>query len=163
MGVKTGIACLGLVALLMSGCGSSGHTTGSGQTPNSSTGALSRGAFVDQVNAICKQAKAAQSKIAAPSSKSELSSSIAKETSTLQRYLAQLQSLSPRAPSDLKASYDQFVAKFGQLSALIPSLGKAAAASDTGKLTKLQTQAQQIQSAGIAAAKQANLGPECAG
>ena len=72
-----------------------------------------------------------------------------------------MQSLAARAPSDIKADYDHFVAQLGSLVALLPGIAQAAKSNNSAKAQQLETQFQTLVNQGKATAKSAGLGSAC--
>ena len=152
--LRTTTVCVALVAVGLAGCGG-------GSSSTSSTGTLSKSEFVSQANAICAKVNSARSNIGTPTSTAQAISAINKLESAVRPDLAQMQSLATRAPADIKADYDHFVAQVGSLVALLPRLAQAAKSSDSAKAQQLETQFQTVVNKGRAAAKSAGLGSAC--
>jgi hypothetical protein len=151
MSLRIAAVCGALVVLALSACGGSSKSSGS----------LSKSDFVSRADAICGKVNAARSNIGAPSSAAQLISSINKLQAAVQPDVTQLQSLSARAPADIKGDYDQFVAKLSTMVALLPGLGQAAKANDVSKAQRLEAQFQTTLGQARAAAKRAQLGSAC--
>jgi hypothetical protein len=150
---RTTTVCGGLVALALAGCGGSSRT--------STSGTLSKSEFVSQANAICARVNSAQSSIGTPTSTAQAVSAITKLESAVGPDLAQMQRLAARAPREIKADYDRFVAQVGSLVALLPGIAQAAKNNDSAKIQQLQTQFQTLVNQGKVAAKSAGLGSAC--
>lgn len=152
MPIRRTAACGALVALTLAGCGSSGNSTST---------TLSKSDFVSQADAICAKVTSARHSLGSPTSTSQVVSAITKLESAVQPELTQMQSLAARAPSDVKAAYDQFVAKVGSLVGLLPGLVQAAKSNDLAKAQQLQGQFQTAVNQGKVAAQRAGLGTAC--
>jgi hypothetical protein len=152
-GLRTTAVCGALVALALAGCGGSGST--------SSTGTLSKSEFVSAADAICAKVNSARSSIGTPTSTAQAVSAITQLASAVRPDLAQMQSLAARAPSDIKAAYDNFVARVGSLVALLPGIAQAAQSNNSAKVQQLETQFATLVNQGKATAKSAGLGSAC--
>jgi hypothetical protein len=151
---RAATVCGALVALALVGCGGSSSST-------SSSGTLSKAEFVSQANALCAKINSARNSIGTPTSTAQAVSAITKLASAVRPDLAQMQSLAARAPRDIKADYDHFVAQVASLVALLPGLAQAAKSNNSAKAQQLQTQFQTLVNQGKAAAKSAGLGSAC--
>ncbi len=150
--IRSTAACGALVALALTGCGSSGNSTAT---------SLSKSEFVSQADAICAKINSARQSLGSPTSTAQVVSALTKLESAVQPDLTQMKSLAAQAPSDVKADYDQFVAKVGSLVGLLPGLAQAAKSNDLAKVQQLEVQFQTAVNQGKAAAKRAGLGTAC--
>jgi hypothetical protein len=127
-----GAALTGLVALLAAGCGGGG---GSGS-------ALSAQEFGKQLNKICADYDARIKAIGEPKSLAELATKGPELRDEFDEAIGKAEDL--KAPAELEATRDQFIAKGKELSGLIGDLIEAAKKNDPVKITEVGTKAETL-------------------
>jgi len=139
----------GLAALALAGCGG-GDTAG---------GTLTKAEFVAQANAICKDYDARIDALGEPGSIEDLVGLAAKAKPLAEEAVASLRAL--KAPEDLQARYDEYLATGDVNIDLLVQLGEAAKSGDDTAIEMIGTEGED--NAGKAHGIAAELGlTECA-
>ena len=113
-------------ALALAGCGGGGKTT------------LSKAEFVAQANAICKDYDARINALGDPGSIEDLVGLAAKAKPIAEDGVAKLRAL--KAPEDLQARYDEYLATGDVNIAFLARLGEAAKSGDFAAIEKIGTE-----------------------
>ncbi len=116
----------GLAALALAGCGGGGKTT------------LSKAEFIAQANAICKDYDARIDALGDPASLEDLVGLVAKAKPIAEDAIAKLRAL--KAPEDLQAGYDDYLATGDVNAELLAQLGEAAKSGDGTAIEKIGTE-----------------------
>lgn len=119
----------GLAALALAGCGGGGDSAG---------GKLTKAEFVAQANAICKDYDARIDALGDPGSIEDLVGLAGKATPIAEDSVAKLRAL--KAPEDLQAGYDEYLASGDVNVALLTQLGEAAKSGDFAAIEKIGTE-----------------------
>ncbi len=96
---------------------------------------LSKAEYVKQANALCRQANADLSKIAAPSDVAGLKDYVAKAKRVTVTAVDKMAALEP--PEDLRADHDAHIADGRKVIAMADELGAAAASNDQAAFQRL--------------------------
>jgi hypothetical protein len=112
-------------ALALAGCGGGGKT------------ALSKSEFVAQANAICKDYDARIDALGDPASLEDLVGLAAKAKPIAEDGVAKLRAL--KAPEELQAGYDEYLATGDVNIELLVQLGEAAKSGDVAAIEKMGT------------------------
>ena len=113
-------------ALALAGCGGGGDTAG---------GTLTKAEFVAQANAICKDYDARIDALGDPESIDDLVVLAEKAKPIAEDGVAKLRAL--KAPEDLQASYDEYLATGDVNIKLLAQLGEAAKSGDVAAIGKI--------------------------
>jgi len=119
----------GLAALALAGCGGGGDSAG---------GTLTKAEFVAQANAICKDYDARIDALGDPGSIEDLVGLAEKAKPIAEDGVAKLRAL--KAPEDLQASYDEYLATGDVNIELLVQLGEAAKSGDVAAIEKIGTE-----------------------
>ena len=123
------LSLAGLAALALAGCGGGGDTAG---------GTLTKAEFVAQANAICKDYDARIDALGEPGSIEDLVGLAEKAKPIAEDGVAKLRGL--KAPEDLQASYDEYLATGDVNIELVVQLGEAAKSGDVAAIEKIGTE-----------------------
>ena len=118
----------GLAALALAGCGGGADSPG---------GTLTKAEFVAQANAICKDYDARIDALGDPGSIEDLVGLAEKAKPIAEDGVAKLRGL--KAPEDLQASYDEYLATGDVNIELLVRLGDAAKSGDVAVIEKIGT------------------------
>ena len=119
----------GLAALALAGCGGGGDSAG---------GTLTKAEFVAQANAICKDYDARIDALGDPGSIEDLVGLAEKAKPIAEDGVARLRAL--KAPENLQASYDEYLATGDANIDLLVQLGEAAKSGDVAAIEKIGTE-----------------------
>ena len=119
----------GLAALALAGCGGGGDSAG---------GTLTKAEFVAQANAICKDYDARIDALGDPGSIEDLVGLAEKAKPIAEDGVARLRAL--KAPENLQASYDEYLATGDANIELLVQLGEAAKSGDVAAIEKIGTE-----------------------
>ncbi len=119
----------GLAALALAGCGGGGDKSG---------GTLTKAEFVALANAICKDYDARIDALGEPASIEDLVGLAEKAKPIADDGVAKLRAL--KAPEDLQASYDKYLATGDVNIDLLMQLGEAAKSGDVAAIEKIGTE-----------------------
>ena len=126
------LSLAGLAALALAGCGGGGDTAG---------GTLTKAEFVAQANAICKDYDARIDALGEPGSIEDLVGLAEKAKPIAEDGVAKLRAL--KAPEDLQASYDEYLATGDVNIELVVQLGEAAKSGDVAAIEKIGTEGEE--------------------
>ena len=126
------LSLAGLAALALAGCGGGGDTAG---------GTLTKAEFVAQANAICKDYDARIDALGDPGSIEDLVGLAEKAKPIAEDGVARLRAL--KAPENLQASYDEYLATGDANIELLVQLGEAAKSGDVAAIEKIGTEGEE--------------------
>ena len=121
----------GLAALALAGCGGGGDSAG---------GTLTKAELVAQANAICKDYDARINALGDPQSIEDLVGLVEEAKPIAEDAVAKLRAL--KAPEDLQASYDKYLATGDVNIEFLAQLGEAAKSGDAAAIEKTGTDGQ---------------------
>jgi hypothetical protein len=141
------LSCLALV-VASAGLGACGGDDG-----------LSRAEYLEQGNALCRQANADLAKIPAPSDVAGLKDYVAKAKGVTTRAVDAFSALEP--PEELREQHDAHVADGRQVIAMADELGEAAGSGDEAAFERLTAEGDRMDERSDARAERMGLG-DCA-